>query len=304
MAPGPDFAGFRVEPGDDREPTLVPSEYHIAVTVGGTTGKLGRSGRVREYSLRLMVAALRFARAEAVLLGALAVVTLAVMGFVEVADDMTEADGQRFDRIVLEAVRTPGNPHDPIGPQWVEIAVTDLTALGGIAVLVALTAIVCGFLMIRRRGIAAMFILTALGGGIALSQGLKRYFARERPPLEYQAAEAVNASFPSGHAMLSAVVYLTIGAIVARAMPQRRLKLYVMTVAVLLAAIVGLSRIYLGVHWATDVMAGWCVGAAWAATCWLAARLFERFFGRAGVSRPQHLPLAPASSKSAPVIGE
>ena len=259
---------------------------------------------MREYILRLMVAALRFARAEVVLLGALAVVTMAVMGFVEIADDMREADGQRFDRIVLEAMRVPGRPGDPIGPQWVEIAVSDLTALGGIAVLAAVTLVVCGFLFIRRRGIAAMFIITTLAGGIALSQELKRFFGRERPPLDYQAAEAVNASFPSGHAMLSAVVYLTIGAIVAQAMPQKRLKAYVMSVAVLLALIVGLSRVYLGVHWASDVMAGWCVGAAWATTCWLTAKLFERVFGRAGVSRPQHLPPAPHSSKATPVTGE
>ena len=251
-----------------------------------------------------MVAALRFARAEIVLLGALAVVTLAVMGFVEVADDMTEADGQRFDRIVLEAVRVPGAPHDPIGPEWAEIALLDLTALGSIAVLASVTVVVCGFLFIRRRGIAAMFIITTLAGGIALSQTLKRMFGRERPPVEYQAAEAVNASFPSGHAMLSAVVYLTIGAIVARALPQKRLKAYVMIIAVLLTLIVGLSRVYLGVHWATDVMAGWCVGAAWAATCWLAAWGVERFHGRAGISRPQHLPDAPASTKPAPVTGE
>ena len=156
--------------------------------------------------------------------------------------------------------------------------------------LVVVTTLVCGFLFIRRRGIAAMFIVTTLAGGIGLSQVLKRFFGRERPPLEYQAAEAINASFPSGHAMLSAVVYLTIGALVARSMPQRRLKTYVMAMAVLLTAVVGLSRVYLGVHWASDVMAGWCVGAAWATTCWLTARLFERFFGRGGISRPQHLP--------------
>lgn len=260
--------------------------------------------RVREYILRLMVAAWRFARAEAVLVVALMVVTGAIMAFVEIADDMTEADGQRFDRIVLEAVRVPGAPNDPIGPAWVEIAVTDLTALGGIAVLVVVTAVVAGFLLFRRRGVAAMFVVTSLAGGIALSQGLKLAFGRERPPADFQAVEAVNASFPSGHAMLSAVVYLTIGAIVARAMLERRLKAYVMIVAVLLTAAVGLSRVYLGVHWASDVLAGWCVGTAWATTCWLTARAVERYFGRGGMSRPGHLPPAAASAKSNAVIGE
>lgn len=259
---------------------------------------------MKQYILRLMVAAWRFARAEAVLVGALIVVTGAIMAFVEIADDMTEADGQRFDRIVLDAMRVPGAPKDPIGPAWVEVAVTDLTALGGIAVLVVVTAVVAGFLLFRRRGIAAMFVVTSLAGGIALSQGLKLAFGRERPPADFQAVEAVNASFPSGHAMLSAVVYLTIGAIVARALPQRRLKAYVMFVAVLLTAVVGLSRVYLGVHWASDVLAGWCVGAAWATTCWLAANAFERYFGRSGISRPDPLPPAAASDKSPDVIGE
>lgn len=260
--------------------------------------------RVREYLLRLMVAAWRLARAEAVLVLALGVTTAAILAFFEIADDMTEADGQAFDRFVLEAMRVPGSPGDPLGPLWLEIAVTDLTALGGIAVLVAVTALVAGFLFITRRAIAAMFIITSLGGGIALSQLLKSAFGRERPPLDYQAVEAVNASFPSGHAMLSAVVYLTIGAIVARALPRRRLKTYVMACAVLLTTVVGLSRIYLGVHWASDVMAGWCVGAAWATVCWLAARGFEHYLGRAGISQPQALPPAAASAKPPAVTGE
>jgi len=233
---------------------------------------------------------MHFVRAEAVLVAVLAVTTLAVMGFVEVADDMSEADGQMFDRFVLDAVRTPGDPTNPIGPHWLEIAMADLTALGGIAVLLAVTIVVSGFLLILRRPLAVMFLVTALGGGILLSQTLKRLYNRERPPLDYQAVEVINASFPSGHAMLSAVFYLTLGAIVAKAQPRKRLKAYVLTVAILLTAIVGLSRIYLGVHWATDVMAGWCVGAAWAGACWAAAWLFERWRGRSGLSRPHHMP--------------
>lgn len=233
-----------------------------------------------------MVAAFRFARAEVVLVGALSLLTLGIMGFVEVADDMTEADGRAFDERVLNAVREAGDPSNPIGPHWLEIALTDLSALGGVAVLAAIGLVVAGFLLIQKRYMAAMFLLTAQAGGLAVSQGLKHYFARERPPEVYRAVEVVNASFPSGHAMLSAVAYLTLGAVVAQALPRRREKIYVMAVAVLLALIVGFSRIYLGVHWATDVMAGWCVGGAWAGACWLVLWGVERWHARKGAGHP------------------
>ncbi len=254
--------------------------------------------------MRLLVAAFRLARAEAVLVAALLITGLSIIAFAEIADDVAEADTQAFDRFVLEAVRTPGEPGNPIGPHWVEIAMADLTALGGIAVLVVIALVVSGFLLMRRRAIAVMFLATALGGGIVLSQFLKGAFGRERPPVDFRAVEAVNPSFPSGHAMLSAVVYLTIGSLVAKAMPQKRLKAYVMGVAIVLALVVGLSRVYLGVHWASDVTAGWCIGAAWATVCWLAAWGFERFNGRQGISRPQHLPPGRAADNPAPAAGE
>jgi undecaprenyl-diphosphatase len=165
----------------------------------------------------------------------------------------------------------------------------DLTSLGGTAVLVVISLIVSGFLLIKKRPLAVMTLLTALLGAVALSETMKLLFGRERPPLIYRAVEAVNASFPSGHAMLSAVAYLTLGAMLAKTLRYRREKIYVMAVALLLTGIVGLSRIYLGVHWATDVFGGWCAGAAWATACWLAAWLIERWHGRQGMSRPQSL---------------
>ena len=233
---------------------------------------------MRASLLRPVVAVARFARAELVVVAALGLLTLCIMGFMELADDVAEADTRAFDQAILDSVRAPGDPSDPIGPHWLEIAMADVTALGAVAVLGIVALVVAGFLFIQRRPLAGVTLLTALLGGVAMSQSLKLLFGRERPPLPYQAAEAVNASFPSGHAMLSAVAYLTIGAIVAKALPRRRLKTYVMTVAVLLTLIVGLSRVYLGVHWASDVLGGWMVGAAWA---------IERWQGREGMSRPQ-----------------
>jgi undecaprenyl-diphosphatase len=94
---------------------------------------------------------------------------------------------------------------------------------------------------------------------------------RPRPELVSHLVEVQTSSFPSGHATLSAVVYLTIGALLAREQKSRRTRLYVMTVAILMALLIGCSRVYLGVHWPTDVLAGWAIGSGWAMLCWIAA---------------------------------
>lgn len=251
-----------------------------------------------------MVAAARFARAEAVLIAALSVVAILIGTFAEIASDLAEHPDHAWDLSVLNALRESGQPHNPVGPRWLEIAMTDLTALGGVAVLVAIGLIVVGFLLMQRRPLAVMTLVTALGGGLALSQAMKLIFGRERPPLAYRAAEAVNASFPSGHAMLSAVAYLTIGTILARSMQRTREKLYVMGVALVLTLVVGLSRIYLGVHWATDVFGGWTIGVAWATTCWAAAQVAERWHGGEGMIRPQCLKTPVTSATPPAVTGE
>ena len=105
---------------------------------------------------------------------------------------------------------------------------------------------------------------------------LKQIFERGRPDLVPHAVQVFSASFPSGHATLSAVTYLTLGALVARLAPHRLAKAYVLGVAIVLTLLVGTSRVYLGVHWPTDVLAGWCVGAAWAIACWLVAVWLQR----------------------------
>lgn len=221
--------------------------------------------------------ALRVARTEIAAVVALLVIALGTLTFIEVADDMREADGQAFDQAVLHAVRPfADDPGRPWGPWWLHEAAADITSLGGISVLTLFALIALGFLLIQGKRLSALLMVAGLAGGVALSEGLKAVFERERPPLGFQAVETLNASFPSGHALLSTVFYLTLGVMLTRAFPRRRLKAYVLGVGVLIALLIGLTRIYLGAHWASDVFAGWSVGAAWAMLLWLIAYAIER----------------------------
>ncbi len=218
--------------------------------------------------------ALTLARAEFAALGALAVVTLGIMTFVEIADDMTEADGQAFDAMVLHWMQPVAG--QPRGPWWLHEAAADLTSLGGISVLTLFALIALGFLISLKKRLSAVLLVVGLAGGVGLSEGLKALFERQRPPAAYQAVETLNASFPSGHALLSTVFYLTVAVLMTRAFPRRGLKLYVLSIGILFALLVGLTRVYLGAHWASDVLAGWCVGAAWAMALWLVSYAVER----------------------------
>ncbi|OYX55403.1 MAG: phosphoesterase [Brevundimonas subvibrioides] len=218
--------------------------------------------------------AITVARAEFAALGALAIITLGTMTFVEIADDMTETDGQAFDQTVLHWMQPVAG--QPRGPWWLHEAAADITSLGGIAVLTLFAVVALGMLLILRKWLSALLLLIGLAGGVALSEGLKALFQRERPPAAFQAVETLNASFPSGHALLSTVFYLTVAVMMTRAFPRRRLKAYVLGVGMVFALMVGLTRVYLGAHWASDVMAGWCVGAAWAMALWLVSYAVER----------------------------
>jgi undecaprenyl-diphosphatase len=173
---------------------------------------------------------------------------------------------------------------------------TDLTSLGSVAVLAVVSLSVLGYLLFERRWMQGGLLLVSLAGGLLLSETMKTVFERSRPPEAYHAMGTLNASFPSGHALLSTVAYLTLGAMLAQAMRKKRLKAYVIGWAVVLAMIVGLSRIYLGVHWMSDVLAGWSLGAAWAMACWLIERwLVWRLAPREATETPQ-LAAGPAPS--------
>ena len=225
------------------------------------------------------------ARTEIVALSALLIVALGVLSFIELADDMTEADGIAFDQLVLSAMRPYADPTVPWGPWWLTEAAADITSLGGISVLTLFALIAVVFLVIQRKRLSALLLVFGLVGGVMLSEGLKALFGRERPPIQYQAVETLNASFPSGHALLSTVFYLSLGVMLTRAFPQRGFKAYVLGVAILIALLIGSTRVYLGAHWASDVLAGWSIGAAWAMLLWLVAHVVSRW------QRRHHAPL-------------
>lgn len=210
------------------------------------------------------------ARRDVVPIAVLLGIGLPLWAFSEIADEVGEGETRGFDHSVLRALRT-GDPADPLGPRWFEGPVVDVSALGGFAVLALVTLFALGYLLTLKRWSDALMLLTATIGGTALSEGLKLGFSRPRPDLVAHIVETTSMSFPSGHAMLSAATYLTLGALIARTQPKRRLRGYVIGVALMLTVLIGISRVYLGVHWPTDVLAGWCLGAAWALACWSVA---------------------------------
>jgi undecaprenyl-diphosphatase len=189
--------------------------------------------------------------------------------FARLANAVRRGGTEDFDEWLIVALRTPGNLADPVGPAWFEEMMRDFTALGSTGVLAVVVAAIAGFLAMTRKSHAALFVLASVIGGVLISQAMKWAFARPRPDLVPHGAEVFSASFPSGHSMMAAVVYLTLGALLARTQSDRAVKAYVLAVAVLLAALVGASRVYLGVHWPTDVLAGWALGGVWALFCLL-----------------------------------
>lgn len=213
-----------------------------------------------------------FARREVGVLAIVFAIALSLLGFLAIADEVREGETGAFDETVMLALRVPSDHHDPIGPRWLEQAAGDVTALGGVTVLTIITLGAIGFLLADGKPRTAALMVASVGGGMVLSTLLKLGYARPRPDLVPHGVEVYTASFPSGHALGSAVVFLTIGGLLSWSQPRRSIKIYIMTLAVLLTILVGVSRVYLGVHWPTDVLAGWTIGAAWALT-WSAVAL-------------------------------
>jgi undecaprenyl-diphosphatase len=200
---------------------------------------------------------------------------LLTWAFIALAGEVMEGDTGAMDTKILVALRDPADPGRPIGPAWVEFALLDLTAIGGPTVLTLVVLAVIGFLLLQERYRTALVIaVTSIGGEIANTL-LKNAFMRPRPTVVPHLRDAVSSSFPSGHAMESAIIYLTLGAMMMRVAERRLTKLYCLFLGVLLTFLVGVSRVYLGVHYPSDVLGGWILGFVWASVCWLGAQRFE-----------------------------
>jgi len=215
------------------------------------------------------------------LAGAIAVVFL-VLTFAWVSDLVIGGATQNFDDRVLRALRRADDSSVPIGPSWLRIAALDLTALGSGTVLGLFVAAIAGFLLLQGLRRTAAFIVVASVGGWVLNALLKEFFRRPRPYAVPHLSQVMSLSFPSGHAMTSAAVYLTLGALLMRVADRRATKIYCMTCAMVMAALIGITRVYLGVHYPTDVLAGWLVGLSWALVCWMVERALEHKTGLAG----------------------
>lgn len=199
------------------------------------------------------------------------ILLIATLSFILIANEVHEGETRHFDLMILESLRQKNDFHKPVGPGWVELMMKDITALGGGTVISIITLSVLGFLLIQKNYDSAWLILGATAGGALVEFLLKEIAGRQRPDPIFHLVYVASLSFPSGHSMISMVVYLTQASLLARILQKRKLKIYIISIALILTFLIGISRIYLGVHYPTDVLAGWSIGIAWALLCWLTA---------------------------------
>jgi undecaprenyl-diphosphatase len=187
------------------------------------------------------------------------------------------------DALLIEGLRSPNDANDPLGSWWLTHIMVDITALGGRTVIGLITLIALGYLLaIKRRALAATLVAT-IGGGVIANMVLKAAFARERPDVVGHLVEAHSSSFPSAHAMNSAVAYLAIGAMLAYGQGRHAVRVYIMSAAIAITTLIGFSRVYLGVHWPSDVVVGWAVGACWVALCIRMVPVVRHVYRGAGI---------------------
>jgi len=198
------------------------------------------------------------------------IIALAALALAVLAIAALDGGTRSFDEWLLRGLRETTDPAVPLGPRWFQEMVRDVSALGSTGILTLIVVIVTGYLLVIRSIDKALFLVAAVTLGTLLNRVLKLLIARPRPDIVPHATYVSNESFPSGHAANSAIVYLVLGLMLAALVQSPAAKRYVFAVCVFITTIVGLSRIYLGVHWPSDVIAGWLVGGIWALLCWVA----------------------------------
>jgi len=201
-----------------------------------------------------------------------AVVLVSVLGvaaFLALGMAVVRGATNDFDTRVVNGLRDPLDAAQERGPRWLTGSARDITGLGSLVIMSGLSLSVLGFALLRGNLRLAALVLLAAGGGFAVSSGLKAVYDRPRPPLP-QGAGISSRSFPSGHAMLSAAVYLSLAAVLATRERRTALRVYLLALSFLITLLVGATRVYLGYHYPTDVVAGWIAGVVWAVWCALA----------------------------------
>lgn len=231
----------------------------------------------------------RMTRSAIVVAGLLAALAI---GFYALSRAVARGATEDFDRRAVIAMREPSDLSNPIGPRWVEELGRDFTALGGAAVVGLLTLSVTAFFWLSSMHRAAVYVAVACLGALVISTGLKQLFERPRPNLVPHGSHVYTSSFPSGHSAMAAAVYLTLGLVASQFVARRRLKVLLVGVAMSVTAAVGVSRVYLGVHWPSDVLAGWAVGLSWALVCWVVAVWLQD----RGVVEQEQAPVATAGA--------
>lgn len=226
---------------------------------------------IRNFSLitRLKPVALDLLRERKLPLVVALAIILAVCGVVELTDDVLEGDTQQVDEYILQLFRHADGT--PIGPAWLPATAQDITALGGHSVLLLVFILAAGLCSLARRfDVLAMLTFSGLGATI-INFSLKAFFARPRPSVVEPLVEVATFSYPSGHALMSFAVYLSFAAVTAELAGSWHTRAYLVCSGLLVAVLVGLTRVYLGVHYPSDVLAGWAIGGAWALLCWIVA---------------------------------
>jgi undecaprenyl-diphosphatase len=223
------------------------------------TGSASPSPEARRWSRRLVIG-----------IASLALLVLAISSL------FADGGAHTLDRQIMLLLRD-ASANDPIGPGWFEDVMRDMTGLGGIGVVVGASLLLAGFLWLQRRLKDMAILVFSVVGAQVVSAVSKLLVSRPRPDLVSHEAEIYSASFPSGHTLMATVAWVTFAMLLAADFDSRRARDYVLLVAWIVAAAVGCSRVYLGVHWPSDVLAGWAVGALWMV---LLSRFVPRLRGR------------------------
>jgi undecaprenyl-diphosphatase len=210
--------------------------------------------------------------------------------FLKLASEVREDEFRHYDEAILLMMREPGNPADPVGSARIEEMARDLTALGSFTILTLVSIIGISVALFAGKRKLALAGLISVLSGMAMMNLLKSSYSRERPDLVVHATPVHDASFPSGHTTMASIVYLTLGIMLARTQPRKRVRIFVIALSIVITVSVGVSRVYLGVHWPTDVVAGWALGTVWAVLFWFAAKVRSRKAKLAAKARPAENP--------------